>query len=64
MALSTLSAASSKGWTVFFAIISILAGITLLFSPLWGAIVLGWLLGVFAVVMGVIQVFRAFTFGK
>ena len=64
VALSTLSAASSKGWTVFFAIISILAGITLLFSPLWGAIVLWWLLGVFAVVMGVIQVFRAFTFGK
>lgn len=65
VALSTLSdAPASKGWTVFFAIISIIAGITLLFSPLWGAVVLWWLLGISAVVLGVIQVFRAFSFGK
>ena len=64
VALSTLSVAPSKGWTVFFAIISIVAGITLLFSPLWGALVLWWLLGIAALVMGVIQVFRAFSFGK
>lgn len=64
VALSTLGDAASKGWSVFFAIISIIAGITLLFSPLWGAVVLWWLLGISAVVMGVIQIVRAFTFGK
>ncbi|GAA1653598.1 HdeD family acid-resistance protein [Microbacterium flavum] len=64
VALTTLDLAVSKGWTVFYAIISLLAGITLLFSPLWGALVLWWLLGISAVVMGVIQIVRAFSFGK
>lgn len=64
VALSTLGDAPSKGWTVFFAIISIIAGITLLFSPLWGAVVLWWLLGISAIVLGIIQIFRAFSFGK
>ncbi len=64
VALSTLGLAVSKTWSVIFAIISILAGITLLFSPLWGALVLWWLLGISAVVLGLIQIVRAFTFGK
>lgn len=64
VALSTLGDAPSKGWTVFFAIISIIAGVVLLFSPLWGAVVLWWLLGISAIVLGIIQIFRAFSFGK
>lgn len=64
VALSTLSVAASKGWTVFFAIVSVIAGVTLLLSPLWGAAVLWWLLGISAVVLGLIQVVRAFSFGK
>ncbi|WP_455132843.1 HdeD family acid-resistance protein [Microbacterium aurum] len=64
VALSTLGDAPSKGWTVFFAIISIIAGVVLLFSPLWGAVVLWWLLGIWAIVLGIIQIFRAFSFGK
>lgn len=64
VALSTLGLAPSKGWTVFFAIISIIAGIMLLFSPLWGAVVLWWLLGISAVVLGIVQIIRAFSFGK
>lgn len=64
VSLSTLGDASSKGWTIFFAAISILAGVTLLFSPLWGAIVLWWIFGISAVVLGVLQIVRAFTFGK
>ncbi len=64
VSLSTLSLSPSKGWTVFFAIISILAGITLLFSPLYGAVVLWWLLGISAVVLGIVNIVRAFTFGK
>ena len=50
-------------WTIFFAIISIIAGVTLLFSPLYVAIL--WLfVGVSLVVLGIFQVARAFTFGK
>ena len=64
VALSTLGDAPSKGWTIFFAIMSIIAGVVLLFSPLWGAIVLWWLLGISAIVLGIIQIFRAFSFGK
>jgi uncharacterized membrane protein HdeD (DUF308 family) len=64
VALSTLGEASSKGWTVFFAIVSILAGIVLLFSPVWGAEVLWWLLGIALIVLGIIQIVRAFSFGK
>jgi len=64
VSLSTLGLSASKGWTIFFAIISIVAGITLLLSPLWGALVLWWLLGISAVVLGIVQVFRALSFGK
>ncbi len=64
VSLSTLGNAPSKGWTIFFAIVSLLAGVTLLFSPLWGAVVLWWLLGISAIVLGIIQIFRAFSFGK
>ncbi len=64
VALSTLADAVSKGWTIFFAILSIVAGLMLLFSPLWGAVVLWWLLGISAVAMGIVQLVRAFTFGK
>lgn len=62
VSLSTLGDAASKGWTIFFAIVSIIAGIVLLFSPLWGAVVLWWLLGISLIVLGIIQVVRAFTF--
>jgi len=64
VALSTLGDAASRGWTIFFAIISIIAGIVLLFSPIWGAAVLWWLLGIGLVVLGIIQIVRAFRFGK
>lgn len=64
VSLSTLGDAASKGWTIFFAILSIIAGVVLLFSPIWGAVVLWWLLGISAIVLGIINVVRAFTFGK
>lgn len=64
VALSTLGDSPSKGWSVFFAIISILAGIVLLFSPLFGAVVLWWLVGIGLVVLGIVNVVRAFTFGR
>ena len=54
----------SKGWTIFFGILSIVAGIVLLFSPLWGAIVLFIIAGISLIVLGIVQIVRAFTFGR
>ena len=64
VALSTLGDASSKGWTIFYALLSIVAGIVLLFSPLWGAAVLWWLLGISLIVLGISNVVRAFAYGR
>lgn len=62
VSLSTLGDAASKGWTIFFAIISIIAGLYLVVSPLLGAVVLWWLLGILLIVLGIIQIVRAFKF--
>lgn len=62
VSLSTLGDAPSKVWTIIFAIISIIAGIVLLFSPLWGAVALWWLLGISLIILGIIQIVRAFKF--
>lgn len=64
VALSTLGGSGSKGWSIFFAILSVIAGIVLLFSPLWGAVVLWWLLGISLVVLGIMNALRAFGVGK
>ncbi|MBN8882130.1 uncharacterized membrane protein HdeD (DUF308 family) [Salana multivorans] len=63
-ALATLGRSQSKGWTVFYAIVSVLAGITLMFSPLFSAVVLWWFVGISLVVLGAIQIGRAFSFGR
>lgn len=64
IALSTLNLSTSKGWTIAFAIISIIAGIVLLMTPLLGAAALWLLMGISLIVLGIIQVVRAFSFGK
>ena len=64
VALSTLGDAASKAWTIFFAILSIIAGIILLFSPAWGAAVLWLILGIALIVLGLLNIIRAFRFGK
>ena len=56
--------APSRGWAIFFGILSIVAGIVLLFSPLWGAIVLFIIAGISLIVLGIVQIVRAFTFGR
>jgi uncharacterized membrane protein HdeD (DUF308 family) len=63
VALTTLGGSGSKGWTIFFAIVSLIAGVMLLFSPLYVAIL--WIfVGASLIVLGIIQIIRAFTFGK
>ncbi|WP_157156200.1 MULTISPECIES: DUF308 domain-containing protein [unclassified Diaminobutyricimonas] len=62
--LVQLGDAPSKGWAIFFAIVSIIAGIALLFAPVWGAQLLFLLAGVTLIALGVVQIIRAFTFGR
>ncbi|HWV49862.1 MAG TPA: DUF308 domain-containing protein [Microbacterium sp.] len=64
VSLTLLGQAASKGWTIAFAIISILAGVVVLFSPLYAALVIWWILGITLVVVGIIQIIRAITLGK
>ena len=47
---------------MFFAIISVVAGIFILFNALVGAAILWLLLGVSLIILGIIQIVRAFTF--
>lgn len=62
--LAQLGDVTSKVWTTLFAIISIIAGFSLLFSPLWGAATLFWISGIALIVIGVVQIIRAFAFGR
>lgn len=59
-AFTTLGQSKNKTWTVIYAIISIIAGFTLVLSPLIGVVTLWLLLGISMVVMGLVQVVRAF----
>lgn len=59
--LFTLGQSGSKVITIIFAIVSILAGFTLLSSPLWGALFLWWLLGISLIVLGALNAIRAIT---
>lgn len=59
VSLFSLGSAGSKVLTAVFAVISIIAGMTLVTSPLWSALVLWWFLGISLVVLGAINVFRA-----
>ncbi len=64
VSLSTLETGRSRPWTVVFAVLSIVAGIVILFAPVWGTLVLWWLLGISLLVLGVMNIVRAFTFGS
>lgn len=59
VALTTLGRGPSRGWTIAFAVLSIVAGVLILFAPLWGALVLWAWMGVSLVLLGVIQIARS-----
>ena len=61
LALSMLRKSDNKVWMVIYAVISIIAGLVLMFSPLMGAATLWLLLGISMIVLGVVQVVRAFS---
>ncbi len=46
---------------IIYGIIAVVAGLVLIFSPILGAVTLWILLGASLVVMGLVQIFRAFS---
>lgn len=64
VALSLLGQDGSRVWTLLYALLSIVAGIVVLFSPLYAAAVLCLVLGVSLVALGLVQIVRAITLGK
>lgn len=62
VAVSLVSKSPSKVWTAVYAVLSVVAGMMLITSPLWGAAMLWLLLGVSLVVLGVVQIVRAVSF--
>lgn len=61
VALTTLKTAGSKALTVTYAILSLIAGVVLIVSPLLSAVTLWLLIGISLIVMGAVQVVRAFS---
>ena len=64
VALSLLGSDGSRVWTVIYAILSIIAGIIVLFSPVIAGFALWLLLGMSLGVLGIVQIIRAITLGK
>ena len=64
VALSLLGQDGSRVWTLLYALLSIVAGIVVLFSPLYAAAVLWLVLGISLVALGLVQIVRAITLGK
>lgn len=60
-ALFTLGQSGAKGVTIVFAILSVLAGFSLLSMPVWGAGFLWWFLGVSLLVLGALNVVRGIS---
>ncbi|WP_427870243.1 HdeD family acid-resistance protein [Leucobacter luti] len=53
---------ANKVWSIVYGIVSVLAGLTLIFSPILGAVTLWILLGASMLVMGIVQAIRAIRF--
>lgn len=60
VAFATAAKTQNKAFAIIYGILSLLAGATLLISPLMGAVTLWWLLGISMLVLGVAQIIRAF----
>jgi len=64
VALTLLGSDGTKAWTVLYALLSIVAGIVVLFSPMYAAAVLWIILGISAVALGVVQIARGIALGR
>lgn len=54
-------AAGARGWLIVNAILGILAGIIVLSQPIAGAMALGWVIGLWLVVRGILEFVAAFS---
>lgn len=61
MSFAAAKESPSKTWSIIYGIISIIAGIVLIFSPILGAVTLWIILGASLAAMGLVQIIRAFT---
>lgn len=64
VSLTLLGKDGSRTWTLLYAILSIIAGVYVLFNVLAAGIVLWVFLGASLVVLGLVQIIRAITLGK
>lgn len=64
VALSLLGRDGSRVWTLLYALLSIIAGIIVLFSPIIAGVAFWLLLGISLVALGIVQIVRAITLGK
>lgn len=64
VALSLLGSDGSRVWTLLYALLSIIAGIIVIFSPLIAGFTFWLLLGISLVILGIVQIVRAITLGK
>ncbi|MGE5697145.1 MAG: HdeD family acid-resistance protein [Candidatus Sericytochromatia bacterium] len=53
-----------RGWEIFFGVISLLAGIVVLASPITSLVLLAWMVGIWLIVMGVFEIVSAFGIRK
>jgi len=53
----------SRGWAIFFGIVSLIAGLCVLFAPMWSTAALFWIAGIGLIVLGIVQIVRAIRFG-
>ncbi len=60
LAFTSVKQSPAKALTVIYGIVSIIAGIVLIFSPLFAVVALWIILGVSLVLMGLVQIVRAF----
>jgi uncharacterized membrane protein HdeD (DUF308 family) len=56
--------APSSGWAITSGIISIIAGIVVLVVPGWSAVWLVLMAGIVLIIVGILGIVRAFTFGR
>lgn len=64
MALAESWRIPSSGWAIVYAVISLIAGVVVLFSPITSMVWLIVFSGCIMVVLGVLSVVRAFRFGR
>ena len=64
MALAEAGRSSSAGWSIAFGILSILAGIVVLVLPVSSAAFLLLFAAIALIILGIIGIVRAFTFGR